>query len=62
MALSEESTSEAYVEGNDWSSLTEEDVMSMTKAELKEILDDYNVEYKYADTLAVLQEKVLAII
>lgn len=36
--------------------------MALTKAELKEILDAHGVSYKYADTLAILREKVLAII
>lgn len=34
----------------------------MTKAQLKEILDMYGVEYKYADTLAILQDKVKGVV
>lgn len=39
----------------------EESIKELTKKELKEILDKNNIEYKYADTVPVLKEKVLAI-
>lgn len=40
---------------------SEADIENLTKKELKVILDENNVEYKYADTLPILKEKVLSI-